>query len=122
MDAENMNFDELTFEALPKAVSMLINHVLEIKQSLTDKANTIQPETDCWMNLEELCEYLPDKPTKPTVYTWVQHDLIPVHKVSKRLCFLKSEINDWLMQRRKKTTSELRQAAEEYGNRKKRKG
>lgn len=74
------------------------------------------PETDPerWFNLTELCNYLPDKPKKQTVYRWVCKSVIPYHKRSKKLFFLKSEIDYWLREGRKKTASEIEANAEEF--------
>lgn len=71
-------------------------------------------QTDCWFDLTELCNYLPDKPAKPTVYGWVRNAIIPCHKGQKKLRFLKSEIDTWLMQGRKKTVSEIKAESNNY--------
>ena len=55
--------------------------------------------------------YLPDKPSKQTVYGWVNQRLIPYHKTTKRLSFLKSEIDAWIANGRRKTAKELRDEA-----------
>ncbi len=70
--------------------------------------------TDRWFNLIEFCNYHPDKPTKPTVYGWVNANTVPVHKGGKKLRFLKSEIDDWLKQGRRKTLAEINNEAESY--------
>jgi Helix-turn-helix domain len=64
-------------------------------------------ETKNWFNLTELCDYLPDKPAKATVYGWVHANLIPCHKGQKKLRFQKSEIDNWLKAGRKKTLTEI---------------
>ncbi len=71
-------------------------------------------ETDRWFDLNELCIYHPDKPSKPTVYGWVNDGTIPVHKGAKKLRFLKSEIDNWLKQGRKKTLAETASDADQY--------
>lgn len=73
-----------------------------------------QEPCDTWLNLNELCQYHPDKPSKQTVYGWVHAGLIPVHKGGKRLRFLKSEIDAWLKQGRKKTVAEISAEADQY--------
>lgn len=65
------------------------------------------PDPERWMNLQELCEYLPEKPKVQTVYSWVSNSLIPVNKKGKRLYFLKSDIDTWLKSGRRKTFAEL---------------
>ena len=109
------NFTEgLTLETLPKAFTHLTNEVNEIKRLLLEKNKEQPAETDRWFDLNELCQYHPDKPTKPTVYGWVNAGIIPVHKGGKKLRFLKSEIDSWLKQGRKKTLAETADEAERY--------
>ncbi len=104
----------LTLETLPKAVTHLTNEVSEIKRLLLEKSNEQPTETDRWFDLSELCIYHPDKPTKPTVYGWVNAGIIPVHKGGKKLRFLKSEIDNFLKQGRKKTLAETAIEAVNY--------
>jgi len=104
----------LTLETLPKAFTQLTNEVSEIKRLLLEKSNEQPTETDRWFNLNDLCIYHPDKPSKPTVYGWVHSGLIPVHKGGKKLRFLKSEIDNWIKQGRKKTIQETAIEAEIY--------
>ena len=85
-----------------------------IKKVLSTQQTEQPTETDRWFDLNELCVYHPDKPSKPTVYGWVNASTIPVHKGSKKLRFLKSEIDNWLRQGRKKTLAETASEAEQY--------
>ena len=73
-----------------------------------------QPETTLWFDLNELCNYLPDKPAKPTVYGWVHTGLIPCHKGAKKLRFLKAEIDQWLKSGKQKTVFEIEAEANNY--------
>lgn len=104
----------LTLETLPKAFTLLSNEVSEIKRLLLAKDSEQQTETDRWLDLNELCLYIPDKPSKPTVYGWVNARTIPVHKGGKKLRFLKSEIDNWLKQGRKKTLAEIANEPDTY--------
>jgi excisionase family DNA binding protein len=106
--------ENLTLETLPKAFTHLTNEVSEIKRLLLEKSNTQPTETDRWFDLNELCIYHPDHPSKPTVYGWVNAGTIPVHKGGKKLRFLKSEIDNWLKQGRKKTVAEIANEADTY--------
>ncbi len=106
--------EHLTLETLPKAFTLILNDVKEIKRLLLATSNEQPTQTDCWFDLSELCNYHPDKPSKPTVYGWVNVGKIPVHKGGKKLRFLKSEIDNWLMQGRKKTFTETATEAELY--------
>jgi excisionase family DNA binding protein len=60
-----------------------------------------------WMNLDELCQYHPDKPARATIYKWTCERSIPFHKDGKKLRFLKSEIDEWLMKSCKKTIDDI---------------
>ena len=113
---------DITFESLPKAVTHLTQEVSEIKKLLLENRNEKPVEAERWLNLNELCQYHPDRPTKPTVYGWVNAGLIPVHKGGKKLRFLKTEIDAWLMQGRKKTSAETDRETDQYLNSQKNKG
>lgn len=109
------NFKEgLTLETLPKAFTHLTNEVSEIKRLLLEKSNEQPHEIDRWFDLIELCNYHPDKPSKPTVYGWVNAGIVPAHKGGKKLRFLKSEIDIWLRQGKKKTVAETASEADNY--------
>jgi excisionase family DNA binding protein len=107
----NNSTEGLTLETLPKAFTHLTNEVSEIKRLLLEKSNEQQTETDRWFDLNELCIYHPDKPTKPTVYGWVHSGLIPCHKGAKKLRFLKTEIDQWLSEGRQRTVKEINSEA-----------
>jgi excisionase family DNA binding protein len=110
---ENLT-EGLTLETLPKAFTDFTNEVNEKFRLLLEKSNEQPTKTDRWFDLNELCIYHPDKPSKPTVYGWVHSGLIPVHKGGKKLRFLKSEIDSWIKQGRKKTLAETATEAESY--------
>ena len=114
---EQLPADVLTFEQLPAAVKQIWNKLDAIEKLLHTGRET-QTETDQWFNLDELCNYLPDKPAKPTVYGWVHTAIIPNHKSGKKLRFLKSEIDLWLKSGRRKTQAETAAEANEYITRK----
>lgn len=111
---------DITFEQLPKAFTQLFYKLENIEKLLLSSNNSHQTENDQWFDLKGLCEYLPDKPVKPTVYGWVHLSIIPYHKRGKKLFFLKSEIDNWLKEGRKKTIAEIAREADNYlSNRKK---
>ncbi len=85
----------ISFNEIPEAMSYLIEKVNNLEELIRTSANT-QPDEDIWFNLEALCNYLPDRPAKQTVYGWVFQKKIPYHKKGKKLQFLKSEIDEWL--------------------------
>ena len=110
---ENLT-EGLTLETLPKAFTLLTNEVSEIKRLLLEKSNEQPTETDRWFDLNELCIYHPDKPSKATCYGWVHAGTIPVHKGGKKLRFLKSEIDIFLKQGRKKMLAETASEADAF--------
>ena len=77
----------------PPELETLIENLL--RKILSDQKQQDHIDTDRWLSLEELCQYLPDHPAKATVYGYVSNDRIPYHKGAKRLRFLKSEIDSW---------------------------
>lgn len=101
---------------------MLINSISERVTANILKAvsNEQVTDQDIWFDINELCQYHPDKPSKPTVYGWVNTGTIPVHKGCKKLRFLKSEIDNWLKKGRKKTLAEMSIEAEHFLNKRQR--
>ena len=97
-----------TFEDLPKAMTWMMDKLNELTSKVDSINNqTVQPQTDQWMNLKELCEYLPNHPAEQTVYGWTSCHQIPFHKRGKRIMFLKSEIDTWLHDGKIKSQKEL---------------
>jgi excisionase family DNA binding protein len=108
------DLQQITLETLPKAFMHLLDEVKELKTLLIQKNQELQPNTEQWLDLVELCNYHPDKPKPATVYGWVFAGKIPVNKGGKKLRFLKSEIDEWLKQGRKMTVAESSLKAEQY--------
>jgi predicted DNA-binding transcriptional regulator AlpA len=114
-----MKKEEVTFEKLPEAIGYLIDKVESLEKTLQTKEQQSNKVSDCWFNVDELIEYLSDKPAKATVYGWVSTRQIPHHKSSKKLRFLKSEIDKWLSSGKRKSEDELQAEALEFTNHKK---
>ena len=103
-----MTEKNITFEDLPKAMTWMIDKLNELTSKVDSINNqTVQPQTDQWMNLKELCVYLPNHPAEQTVYGWTSCHQIPFHKRGKRIMFLKSEIDTWLHDGKIKSQKEL---------------
>ncbi|MBK9640192.1 MAG: helix-turn-helix domain-containing protein [Saprospiraceae bacterium] len=99
-----MQEKNLTYNDLPEALSQVRKDISFIKQFLIENRLGQHPDLNSWMNISELCNYLPDKPTKNTIYSWVQNRIIPFHKGPKILYFLKSEIDAWMKEGRKNSS------------------
>lgn len=104
--------EQISFNELPTAMATLIEKVDELR-TLIKSRNLVEntKEEDQWFNIEQLCAYLPDKPAKSTVYGWVSNSQIPYNKTGKKLRFLKSKIDSWLLENEHKTNSELQTEA-----------
>lgn len=122
LNDNNMNDKDITFENLPKIMSWVIDKLNKLDSKL-DSLNRIPqvPLVDQWMNLKELCEYLPSHPAEQTVYGWTSCHQIPFHKRGKRIMFLKSEIDAWLHAGKRKSQKELAEEAAQFINAKQKK-
>jgi hypothetical protein len=85
--------ENLSFDSLPQRMA-----TLEIKlDALLNIIKKPQPEeTDELFTVEQLREYLPEKPARQTVYGWVCNRDIEFKKYGKRLYFRKSVVDRWL--------------------------
>ena len=86
----------ISFDCLPVAVANLQKSVNVLSKQVAKLQEKNSDNYAQWMNIKQLCEYLPDKPALQTVYEWVSKKLIPYHKKGKKLFFLKTEIDEWL--------------------------
>jgi len=105
--------ENITFDQLPQAMTLLIAEVGELKRMVLQQGNS-QPAADQWFDLDKLVAYDPEKRSKATFYGYVQDNAIPYHKRGKKLTFLKSEIDSWLKSGRKKTAEEIDAAASSH--------
>ena len=110
---------DISFNDMPKALAYLIGKVDKLKTLLSVQTTAKVEPSDRWFNLQELCEYLPDRPAKQTVYGWIGQHAVPYHKKGKKLQFLKSEIDAWLKSDKRKTAAELHAEAVLFVNSKK---
>ena len=110
------------------AITLRQNQLIMIWKTMMDKLNKLDSKidglnnipqirpADRWMNLKELCEYLPSHPAEQTVYGWTSCHQIPFHKRGKRIMFLKSEIDAWLHDGKRKSQKELAEEAAQFIN------
>lgn len=103
----------LTFNDLPTAVTMLTKEVSELKSLLIKKQEqptTEQPEQ--FLNVQGAAEFL--GLTVPTIYSKCSRNELPFMKRSKRLYFSSKELMEYLKDGRKKSNAEIEQEAEAY--------
>lgn len=111
----DMDDKNITFEDLPKAMPWMMDKLNKLDSKLDGLNSVPQAQSaDQWMNLKELCEYLPSHPAEQTVYGWTSCHQIPYHKRGKRIMFLKSEIDAWLHDGKRKSQKELAEEAAQF--------
>ena len=99
-----------TLEEMPGALSYLIEKVEGLEKAAQSLLNRQEKSSLLhWMDVDELCNYIPSHPVKQTVYGWVSDKQIPHHKINKALVFLQSEIDDWMKQCGNKRLEKQRQ-------------
>ena len=103
-----------TLEEMPGALSYLIEKVEGLERTAKSLLNRQEESSSPhWMDVDELCDYIPSHPVKQTVYGWVSDRQIPHHKISKSLVFLQSEIDDWMKHCGNKSIEKQRQNTQE---------
>ena len=105
--------EQVTFNDLPKAVTMLTKEVSELKRLLIEKQEqptTEQPEQ--LLTVQGAAEFL--GLTVPTIYSKCSRNEIPFMKRSKRLYFSSTELMEYIKERRKKSNAEIEAEAEAY--------
>ena len=103
----------LTFDQLPKAVTMLTKEVSELKRLLIEKQEqppTEQPEQ--LLTVQEAAQFL--NLTVPTIYSKVSKGEISVMKKSKRLYFSSTDLMQYVKSGRKKSNAEIEANANAY--------
>jgi len=103
----------LTFDQLPEAVTMLTKEISELKRLLIEKQEqppTEQPEQ--LLTVQEAAAFL--SLTVPTLYSKCSKNELPYMKRSKRLYFSRTELLEYLKAGRKKSNAEIEQEAKAY--------
>ena len=98
-------------------IAQLQNEVTQLRatlQEVLDRIKDIQfyqwHGNDHWLSIDDLCEYIPSHPAKQTVYGWLCWYNIPAYRIpgmSKNMMFLQSEIDEWLLKNRVKTSKNI---------------
>tara|TARA_R110001592_G_scaffold210945_3_gene462639 strand:- start:139 stop:486 length:348 start_codon:yes stop_codon:yes gene_type:complete len=105
--------ENLTFDQLPKAVTMLTNEVSELKRLLLEKREKqLTEQSETFLNIQEAAKFL--NLTVPTMYSKVSKREISFCKRGKRLYFSSIELMDYIKEGRKKSNAEIEAEAENY--------
>jgi excisionase family DNA binding protein len=103
----------LTFDQLPNAVTMLTKEVSELKRLLIDKQEqTTTDPPEQLLTIQEAAEFL--SLTVPTMYSKVSKNELPVCKRGKRLYFSSTDLMEYVKAGRKKSNAEIEQEADNY--------
>ena len=111
-----------TFDMIP----MLMANLLEDNKILSAKIDALNrkisasvgnnKDNDQRMDVTEAQKYIPGHPAVQTIYGWTSNNMIPYHKVGKRIYFVKSELDAWLSKKQYMSQDDLRKEAENYVN------
>lgn len=105
--------NNLSFEQLPEAVTMLIKEVGELKNLLIEKQEKPSTEqTEQLLTVQQTAQFL--NLSVPTIYSKVSKRELPCMKRGKRLYFSRTELMAYIKQGRKKSNAEIEAAAETY--------
>lgn len=105
--------ENLTFDQLPQAVTMLTKEVSELKHLLIEKQEqTPTPPPEKLLTIQEAAEFL--KLSVPTLYSKVSRGTIPVMKRGKRLYFSSVELMEYVKSGRRKTNADIEAEASAY--------
>jgi excisionase family DNA binding protein len=106
-------YHELTFDQLPKAVTMLTNEVSELKRLLMEKqAEPSAQSNDKPLSIGEAADFL--NLSIPTLYSKVSRGELPVMKRGKRLYFSLAELKEYLNAGRRKSNAEIVAEVDQY--------
>ena len=109
---------------------LAIDYFVELVMNLQGKIDSLEQhllkaleiknetETDRLLTVDETAQFL--NLAKPTIYSKVSRNELPVMKRGKRLYFSHSELLEYIKEGRKKTDSEIEAEAEAYLSNKKR--
>lgn len=89
--------DNITFEQLPQAVSLLIKKVGQLTEKVEEAlGSTAQPKGRRLLCLEEVSTLLGKSAS--TIYAMTSEKRIPYHKRGNKLYFFEDEIIGWIEQ------------------------
>ena len=94
----------LSFEQLPGAVTELFRKLEGIESALIQLTDT-RPKVNERLTAKAAAEYL--NIALPTLYAHTSQKIIKHYKAGKKLSFLKSDLDEFLNEGRKKTANEL---------------
>jgi len=100
--------EKLTFEDLPKAVSLILEKISRIEQLLESRRGE-EPPLEKMLTVKEAASFL--KITVSTLYTKVCRGEVPAYKPGRRLFFDQQELAKWISTKKHKSNVQLAEDA-----------
>ncbi|HEY4325489.1 MAG TPA: helix-turn-helix domain-containing protein [Mucilaginibacter sp.] len=101
--------ETLTFDQLPKAVSLLLEKVSHLEELLLANENNSK-RIEQSIDVNQAARFL--NMAVQTLYGKVSRKEVPVNKQGKHLHFYISELEEWLRKGRKRTFTEIKESME----------
>lgn len=87
----------ITHNDMPEVLTLILSKLDALDERISNMAHfSTESEKVEWLNVAELCKYLPSHPREQTVYSWTCSRKIPFHKKGRSIMFDKKEIDQWL--------------------------
>ena len=101
--------DNITFEAMPQAISELIQKVDTLRTTVSAlQKHCSKPQEEPMIGIDEACKILCR--AKSTVYALTQAHKIPFYQPGKMLQFKRSELMAWMESARHDASSQTRES------------
>lgn len=113
-----MEKQEINFESLPKAVSLLFEEVKQIKSLILETST--KEAMDRLLTIQEASDFLHVQ--KQTLYSYVSKGIIPNQKRAGRLYFSQNDLIEWVKAGNKRAFDVEEEAQKIISKRKKRGG
>lgn len=89
-----------------------LENIEKVLEELKNEKNQNTSDKLEFLSTSDVADYI--KLTVPSVYGLVHQNRIPYCKKGKKLYFIKSDIDKWILDGSNKTTSDLNMLADEY--------
>ncbi len=70
--------------------------------------------TSGWMDIDQLRAHLPGNLPRSTIYKWIKSRGLPHHRIGKLYCFLRPEVDEWVMHGGDTIPNEIKKAIKSH--------
>lgn len=107
------NRPKVSYEIAEEHIEVLAEAIFQKMKSLASVAPSPKNERDIlWM--DDAVKFL--HLAKPTIYGLISKGKLPYYKRGRKVYFLKSELEQWLLDGKRKTQSDIDKEADDYLN------